>query len=66
MFVLHDFVMSTLKGMSAVYPQWQVQQNALGYFAKGWISEIDLADVASWYKVAEPEPAEEEGVENDD
>lgn len=55
MFVLHDFVMSTLKGMSAVYPQWQVQQIALGYYSKGWITDADLAEIVSWY-IPEPQP----------
>ena len=49
MFVLHDFVMDTLRGMANVYPQWQVQQIALGYYAKGWIADTDLAEIASWY-----------------
>ena len=62
MFVLHDFVMGTLKGMSAVYPQWQVQQIALGYYAKGWIADADLAEIVSWYIPEQPEEfsAEEE------
>lgn len=63
MFILHDFVMSTLCGMSKVYPQWQVQQIALGYYSKGWITDTDLAEIASWYivpEVAETEETEEE------
>ena len=61
MFVLHDFVMSTLRGMKDVYPQWQVQQFALGYYAKGWINDDDLAEIASWYAVSDE--TEEEDVE---
>lgn len=65
MFVLHDFVMSTLKGMAKIYPQWQVQQIALGYYAKAWILDADLAEVAAWFApepviVEEPEPIIEE------
>lgn len=54
MFNLHDFVMETLHGMSNVYPQWQVQQISLGYYAKGWIADADLAEIASWYIPVEP------------
>lgn len=56
MFDLHDFVMETLKGMSKVYPHWQVNQIALGYYAKQWIDDYNLATIASWYA----EPSEEE------
>ena len=64
MFILHDFVMETLKGMSRVYPQWQVQQIALGYYAKGWITDVDLAEIASWYiPTEEPEEAPEDDAE---
>ena len=55
LFVLHDFVMDTLKGMSSVYPRWQVQQIALGYYAKGWIDDSDLSKIAEWYEVPKPE-----------
>ena len=63
MFNLHNFVMSTLRGMSRIYPQWQVQQIALGYYSKGWISENDLAEIESWY--AEPDTAEPDDAENE-
>ena len=53
MFNLHDFVMNTLLGMSQVYPQWQVQQIALGYYGKGWIADADLAELLSWYAPVE-------------
>ena len=59
MFNLHDFVMNTLSGMKNVYPQWQVQQIALGYYAKGWIGDADLAEIASWY-AADEQPAEDD------
>ena len=63
MFNLHDFVMSTLHGMSKVYPQWQVQQIALGYYSKGWIADTDLAEIASWYAEPVTEPVTEDAEE---
>lgn len=63
MFNLHNFVMSTLRGMARIYPQWQVQQIALGYYAKGWIADGDLAEIESWY--AEPDTAEPDDAENE-
>ena len=70
MFVLHDFVMSTLKGMAKIYPQWQVQQIALGYYAKAWILDADLAEVAAWFApepviMEEPEPEPVQDPEED-
>ncbi len=66
MFNLHDFVMSTLRGMHSVYPQWQVQQIALGYYARGWIADADLAELSGWYAEAgrpEETPAADEAEE---
>ena len=56
MFNLHDFVMDTLRGMAMVCPQWQVQQIALGYYAKGWIADADLAEIPLWYEAPQPAP----------
>ena len=60
MFNLHDFVLSTLQGMSTVYPQWQVKQIALGYYSKGWILDEDLAEIESWYVFTDNTVSEEE------
>lgn len=49
MFSLHDFVMNTLKGMVGNYPQFQVQEFALNWYAKGKLTEDDLATVESWF-----------------
>jgi hypothetical protein len=49
MFSLHDFVMNTLQGMVGNYPQFQVQEFALNWYAKGKLTEDDLATVESWF-----------------
>ncbi len=63
MFNLNNFVMKTLKGMVGKYPEFQTRQFALNWFAKGVLTEEDLATVESWYAVTE---ATEEGAENED
>ena len=61
MFSLHDFIMKTLKGMVGQYPDFQVMEFALNWYAKGKLTEEDLAEVEAWF---EPEgvPEEEEAI----
>lgn len=52
-FSVHDFIMDTLKRMSEHYEQFQVQEFALDWYAKGKLTEDDLATVESWFAEAE-------------
>ena len=63
MFSLHDFIMKTLKGMVGQYPDFQVMEFALNWYAKGKLTEDDLAEVEEWFEPEDPveEPIEEEG-----
>lgn len=45
MFDLNDFIMRTLKGMIGNYPDFQVQEYALNWYAKGKLTEDDLAEI---------------------
>lgn len=58
MFSIKDFVMQTLEMMRNAYPQFQVMQYALSYYAKGWIGDAELMIVQSWY-MPEIEPTDE-------
>lgn len=62
MFSLHDFIMKTLKGMVGQYPDFQVMEFALNWYAKGKLKEDDLAEVEEWFapEEEETEPTEEE------
>ena len=69
MFSIHDFIMDTLKGMIGHYPDFQVREYALNWYAKGKLTEEDLATVEDMLtpKKEETEPIEEvevlEGIE---
>jgi hypothetical protein len=45
MFKIKDFVMKTLKGMIGNYPDFQVREYALNWYAKGVLTEEDLATI---------------------
>lgn len=45
MFDIKDFVMKTLKGMIGAYPDFQVREYALNWYAKGKLTEEDLAEI---------------------
>ena len=45
MFDIKNFVMKTLKGMLGVYPDFQVREYALNWYAKGKLTEEDLAEI---------------------
>ena len=49
MFDLRKFVMETLRGMVHYYPEFQVREFALNWYAKGKLTEEDLAEVESWF-----------------
>lgn len=57
MFDLRKFVMETLRGMFGNYPEFQVREYALNWYAKGKLTEEDLAEVENWF-VLEEIPAE--------
>lgn len=66
MFSIHDFIMRTIHGMVGNYPDFQVREYALNWFAKGKLTEEDLATIENWLTpVSEPveEEIEEEVVE---
>lgn len=48
MFSITDFIMQTLHGMAGHYPDFQVQEYALNWYAKGKLTEEHLAAVAGW------------------
>ena len=45
MFNLNAFIMKTLRGMIGNYPDFQVREYALNWYAKGTLTEDDLATV---------------------
>lgn len=63
MFSIHDFIMTTIRGMVGHYPDFQVREYALNWYSKGKINEDDLAEVEAWLTPAaveeEPDAAEE-------
>ena len=48
MFNINGFIMKTLAGMVGHYPDFQVQEYALNWYAKGKLTEEDLATVEGW------------------
>ena len=66
MFDIKDFVMKTLKGMIGTYPDFQVREYALNWYAKGKLTEEDLAfiDALIEAQYIVPEPPVEELVED--
>lgn len=61
MFNIHDYIMKTLRGMVGNYPDFQIMEYALKWYEKGKLTEVDLAEVESWFEPEETveEPAEE-------
>ncbi len=45
MFKIKEFVMKTLKGMIGNYPDFQGREYALNWYAKGILTEEDLATI---------------------
>lgn len=59
MFSIRDFIMNTLKGMHGHYPDFQIREYALNWYAKGKLNEEDLAEVELMLNPLIPEVAEE-------
>ena len=69
MFNIGNFLMKTLNGMIGAYPDFQVREYALNWYAKGKLTEEDLASIdasiEAQYIVPEP-PVVEEPIEESD
>ena len=48
MFNLRDFIMGTLKEMKGNYPDFQIREYALNWYAKGKLTEDDLAELEAY------------------
>lgn len=57
--LLRQFVKKTIFKMIDVVPEWQVREYALGWYAKGILTEEDLAEIEEKYNKPE-EPVVEE------
>ena len=71
MFKINEFVMKTLKGMIGHYPDFQVREYALNWYAKGVLNEENLAEIEGILcpiveeenEESVEEPTEEEGIQ---
>lgn len=45
MFDINKFIMDTLKGMKGNYPDFQIKEYALNWYAKGKLTEDNLAEL---------------------
>ena len=59
MFKIKEFVMKTLKGMVCNYPDFQVREYALNWYAKGVLTEEDLAELDAYINPITEEVEEE-------
>ncbi len=59
MFSLNEFVMKTLNGMIGNYPEFQVREYALNWYAKGVLTEEDLAEIEMWFVPPTEEPTDD-------
>ena len=68
MFNMNEFLMKTLKGMIGNYPDFQVREFALNWYAKGKLTEEDLATIDDLIETQYivPEPPVEEPTEIED
>ena len=66
MFNMNEFLMKTLKGMIGNYPDFQVREFALNWYAKGKLTEEDLATIDDLIETQYivPEPPVEEPIED--
>ena len=62
MFNIRDFIMNTLRGMHGHYPDFQIREYALNWYAKGKLTEEDLMEVELMLNppVVEEEPIDDE------
>lgn len=58
MFILHDFVMTTLLGMVGHEPDYKVRQYALGWYDKAQLTAEDMADIESSIEAQYARPEE--------
>lgn len=67
MFKIKDFVMKTLKGMIGHYPEFQVREYALNWYAKGVLTEENLSEIEEILcpteEVENEEPTEEQDIQ---
>lgn len=47
MFSIRNFIMNTLYGMHGNYPDFQIREYALNWYAKGKLTEDDLIEIES-------------------
>lgn len=59
MFNITDFIMNTLKEMKGNYPDFQIKEYALNWYAKGKLNEDNLSELEEYLAVIEEEPTEE-------
>lgn len=62
MFILKEFVLKTLRGMVGNYPEFQIREFALNWYAKGVLTDDDLATIEEWFA---PVEEDEEVIEED-
>lgn len=58
MFNIRDFILNTLRGMHGHYPDFQIREYALNWYAKGKLTEDDLAEVEMMLNPPMPETIE--------
>lgn len=63
MFNIKDFIMDTLKGMKGNYPDFQIKEYALNWYAKGKLAEEDLAELEEYLAPPVVEEVTEEVIE---
>lgn len=59
MFSMKKFIMSTVKGMKGSYPDFQIKEYALNWYAKGKLTEEDLAELEKYLEEQVNEVADE-------
>lgn len=59
MFNITDFIMNTLKEMKGNYPDFQIKEYALNWYAKGKLNEEHLAELEEYLAVSKEESVEE-------
>lgn len=59
MFSLTNYIMKTLKGMIGNYPDFQVMEYALNWYAKGKLTEDNLAEIEALIEAQYVEPPTE-------
>ena len=60
MFDIRKFIMNTLHGMHGNYPDFQIREYALNWYAKGKLTEEDLAEIEMLLNpIVEEVPTEE-------